>query len=188
LVRRDLPPVARERQWRALTPFQDDTTASKLIPIYEYTLGGPVLRDRLWFFTAGRTVQRTEALTAAAPARIAYDRVRDEKRFEGKLTFTPVSGHAVKGAYLWTKITATNDNSTDELDLQSLTNRIDPGDLRSLNYTGVLGKNLFVEAQYSARNSCSTRTSAPRPRGSATKCRGRSGCLSAYGSEGWDNR
>ena len=138
--------------WRALTPFQGDTTASKLIPIYEYTLGGPVLRDRLWFFTAGRTVQRTEALTTAAPARIAYDRVRDEKRFEGKLTFTPVSGHAVKGAYMWTKITATNDNFTDELDLQSLTNRIDPGDLRSLNYTGVLGKNLFVEAQYSARN------------------------------------
>ena len=45
-----------------------------------------------------------------------------------------------------------NENFTDELDLQSLTDRTDPGDLQSLNYTGVLGGNLFVEAQYPARN------------------------------------
>lgn len=138
--------------WRALTPFQNDGTASKVIPIYEYTAGGPLLRDRLWFFHAGRTVERTEARTTAAPARIPYERIRDEKRFEGKMTYTPFTGHTVKGAYMWTKIAATNDNFSDELDLQSLTNRTDPGDLRSFNYTGVLGSRLFVEAQYSARN------------------------------------
>jgi outer membrane receptor for ferrienterochelin and colicin len=138
--------------WRALTPFAGDSTSSTNIPIYEYTAGGPVLRDRLWFFAAGRTVERTEARTTAAPARIPYDRIRDEKRFEGKLTVTPVTGHTVKGAYLWSKIDTINDNFTDELDLQSLTNRVDPGDLRSVNYTGVVGSRLFVEAQYASRN------------------------------------
>ncbi len=139
--------------WRALTPFAGDATTSKVIPIYEYTLGGPVFRDRLWFFHAGRTVERTEARTTAAPARLPYERIRDEKRFEGKLTYTPFTGHTVKGAYLWSNIDAINDNFSDELDLVSLTNRQDPMDLRSLNYTAVLGGNVFLEAQYSARNS-----------------------------------
>lgn len=137
--------------WRALTPFTGDATTAKAIPIHEYTVGGPVLRDRLWFFHAGRTTTRTEARTTAAPARLPYERIRDEKRFEGKLTYTPLSGHTVKGAYLWSKISAINENFTGELDLQSLTNRVDPGDLRSLNYTGVFGGRLFVDAQYSAR-------------------------------------
>jgi hypothetical protein len=137
--------------WRALTPFSGDSTVSKAIPIHEYTIGGPILRDQLWFFHAGRTTERAEARTTAAPARIPYERIRDEKRFEGKLTYTPLTGHTVKGAYLWSKISALNENFSEELDLQSLTNRVDPGDLRSLNYTGVFGSRLFVDAQYSAR-------------------------------------
>ena len=137
--------------WRALTPFAGDAKTSKAIPIHEYTVGGPMRRDRLWFFHAGRTTERTEARTTAAPARIPYERIRDEKRFEGKLTYTARPGHTVKGAYLWSKISALNENFTDELDLQSLTNRVDPGDLRSLNYTAVFGGRLFVDAQYSAR-------------------------------------
>ena len=49
---------------RTLTPFEDRSIAadplhkeprlSKVVPTQEYTLGGPILKDRLWFFTAGR--------------------------------------------------------------------------------------------------------------------------------------
>ena len=40
--------------WRATTPFRRDQARQVTIPTYEYTIGGPVVRDRLWFFTAGR--------------------------------------------------------------------------------------------------------------------------------------
>ena len=39
---------------RAGDPFANDTKVDKTVPTYEYTGGGPIVRDRLWFFTAGR--------------------------------------------------------------------------------------------------------------------------------------
>src|SRR6185436_11592147 len=46
--------------WRTLVPkrdgdpFANDTKIDKVVPTHEYTIGGPVMRDRVWFFTAGR--------------------------------------------------------------------------------------------------------------------------------------
>src|SRR4030095_6630885 len=48
--------------WRALTPFEEalaeparsNARLHKTVPTYEYTVGGPVLKDPLWFLTAGR--------------------------------------------------------------------------------------------------------------------------------------
>ena len=39
--------------WRALTPF-NETKLDKVVPTHEYTIGGPVIRNTLWFFNAGR--------------------------------------------------------------------------------------------------------------------------------------
>src|SRR3954469_7587157 len=62
-------------KWRALTPFESSPSAGvnagtdlridKTVPTYEYTFGGPVVRERLWFFTAGR-VQKQESGRNAA--------------------------------------------------------------------------------------------------------------------------
>jgi hypothetical protein len=50
-------------KWRRRTPFETtevnglggrDLRVDNVVPTHEYTLGGPILRDRLWFFTAGR--------------------------------------------------------------------------------------------------------------------------------------
>src|SRR5688572_18817710 len=49
--------------WRALTPFVGDTKLDKVIPTYEYTAGGPVFRNQLWFFTAGRLQNQQDART-----------------------------------------------------------------------------------------------------------------------------
>ena len=46
--------------WRAIGPFRGpkiDTT----VPTYEYTVGGPIVRDRLWFFNAGRFREAEES-------------------------------------------------------------------------------------------------------------------------------
>jgi hypothetical protein len=55
--------------WIKETPFEraaGTSRASKLSPTYEFTAGGPVLRDRLWFF-GGARAERTTNSTVFRP-------------------------------------------------------------------------------------------------------------------------
>ncbi len=85
-------------KWVALTPYPNDSRLDKIIPTYEATLGGPILKDKLWFFGAGRfnnqTVSRSTSTT-----NIPFDVGDDEKRYEGKLTYSLTPKHTFKGAY-----------------------------------------------------------------------------------------
>ena len=57
-------------------------------PTYEYVLGGPILRDQLWFFTAGRF--RT-APVGRTPWHRSTSRTRSRtssQRYEGKVTYS----------------------------------------------------------------------------------------------------
>jgi hypothetical protein len=135
--------------WRARTPFGgaklDDT-----VPTYEYTLGGPVVRDRLWFFNAGRFRDLGESRATNA-TNIAYVRGEDEKRYEAKLTYTIRSGQTVKGSYSHVDQIITNNNFQNVMDLKSLYNQEQPQRLLSLNYNGLVGSSLAVEGQFSRR-------------------------------------
>src|SRR4029077_9782067 len=44
--------------WTAQTPLKEPRPASNLNDVYEGTLGGRIVRDRLWFFGAGRYRKR----------------------------------------------------------------------------------------------------------------------------------
>jgi Carboxypeptidase regulatory-like domain/TonB dependent receptor len=139
--------------WRTVTPFTGDTKADTVVPTYEYTVGGPVVRDRLWFFHAGRYQNETLGQTLFAPVRTPYERVTMRRRFEGKGTYSPINGHTARVAYLNNFARQTNGNFQNELDLVSLTNREDPEESWSVNYNAVLKSNLFIDAQYSRRDS-----------------------------------
>ena len=149
--------------WRTLTPFERQTSATKtnkVVPTYEYTFGGPVIKDRLWFFTAGR-FQNQEQSLATKTTNISYVRGDDTKRYEGKATYSPKSGQTMKGSF--SKITEliTNDTQFNVMDAKSLYNDRVPQDLLSLGYAGVLRSNLFVEAQYSSRHFSFVDTGSP---------------------------
>ncbi len=139
--------------WRNVTPFPGETKADVTVPVQEYTFGGPVFRDKLWFFTAGRYQNETLAQQLFRPILTPYERVTLRRRFEGKGTYSPVSGHTLKVAYLNNFTRQTNGNFQNELDLQSLTNREDPENTWSVTYNAVLGARLFLEAQYSRHES-----------------------------------
>ena len=136
--------------WVALTPFPNDRRVDDMYQTYEATLGGPVVKDRLWFFGAARFLERARALTTNF-TNLTYDNVRDTKRYEGKLTYSINANHTFRGAY--TRIDdAENGNSFGVImDLDSLVNRTTPQQLLSLNYTGVISPSFFVEAQFSRR-------------------------------------
>jgi hypothetical protein len=137
--------------WRALTPYPNDSTTDDVIPIYEGTLGGPIVRDKLWFFGAARLRDFTETLTTGFTF-LNWPHGLNEKRYEGKLTFSPLTNHTFKAAYTWITNTEIGNSFGTIMDKASLVDRELPQDLLSLNYTGVLTSDFFVEAQFSSRH------------------------------------
>jgi outer membrane receptor for ferrienterochelin and colicin len=145
--------------WRALVPkregdtFANDTKLDKVVPTYEYTAGGPILRDRLWFFTAGR-LQKQESNRQLVVTNTPYVFTNNTERYETKLTYSPWSGHRVQGAYnkLIDEQLNFTFNQSQSMDLNSLTDRKVPEDLFALNYTGAYSSNFYLEALYSQRN------------------------------------
>jgi hypothetical protein len=145
--------------WRTLTPFEQalaepartNARLHKTVPTYEYTVGGPVLKDRLWFFTAGR-LQKQESNRTTTGTNIPYTFTNDEKRYEAKLTYSVANAHTVRGAYTKIQQQLTNNAFGTPLDLRTLYDQGQPQDLVSLNYNGVFGTHLAIEGQLSRRH------------------------------------
>ncbi|HEY8132144.1 MAG TPA: TonB-dependent receptor [Thermoanaerobaculia bacterium] len=121
----------------------------------EGTLGGFLLKDRLWFFAAGRnaqsTVRRFTSLT-----NIAYPVTTHDQRWEGKITDQITPRHAVIGSYAKTALAETNvthvRTSGEVLDLGALIfERWQPTRLVALTYNGALTANSAAEIQYSQK-------------------------------------
>ncbi len=136
--------------WIALTPYPNDRRTDDIIPTYEATLGGPIMKDKLWFFGAMRARNLAETRTTGF-TNINYQRELEEQRYEGKLTWALSTNHTFKGAY--THINSKENGNTfgTIMDEASLVNRETPQRLLSLNYTGILSPSFFLEAQYSLR-------------------------------------
>ncbi|HEY7171587.1 MAG TPA: TonB-dependent receptor [Vicinamibacterales bacterium] len=140
--------------WVAETPFEQQNGVehqNTLSASHEATFGGPIARDRLWFFAAGRLAS-TSLPSTLDQTGYSYTRQDDNKRGEVKVTATVAPNHTLQGGYL--------NNATTQNDRPSFPFSIDRFtlDTRSLpnwytfgNYRGILRNNLLAEAQYSER-------------------------------------
>ena len=154
--------------WRTLVPkrdgdlFANDTKRDKTVPTYEYTVGGPILRDRLWFFTAGR-FQTQDFSRNTAATNIPYVAINKSQRYEGNGTFSLNSNHRFTGSFIKEKLDQENDtfNPSTSMDLRSLYNRSTPQDISTISYSGVLSPTLFLEARFSKRNFTFVGSGAP---------------------------
>lgn len=152
-------------KWRALVPKRDgdlfnaDTKIDDVVPLYEYTFGGPALKDKLWFFTAGRA-QTQRSARQLVLTNIPYTFSSRVQRYEGKATYTANPNHRFQGAF--TKVINEQFNSATGtvVDVNSLVDRALPETLTAITYTGVLSPSLFVEARYSARDLSIVRSGA----------------------------
>ncbi len=136
--------------WGALTPFPGDQNINATVPAYEVTGGGPIMRDKLWFFGAGRFEKNTDNRTTDYTA-FNYTRLDDEKRYEGKLTYALARDHNFKGAYTKRSLDTKNNSFGTIMDGKSLYDNANDEHLYSANYTAVLTNKWFAEAQYSRR-------------------------------------
>lgn len=148
--------------WRALAPFAGDRKVDQVVPTYEYTVGGPIFRDRLWFFTAGR-LETQKSSRQLVITDIPYTFTDQTRRYEGKLTYSLTPSHRFQGAY--TEIVRNQENNTfstaASMDLRSLEDRRLPEDLFTLTYSGVVSPRLSVEARYSSRHQTFVGSGAP---------------------------
>ena len=150
--------------WLALTPYEKGFRGvgvaaaaqaphtGKLSNIYEVTLGGPILKDRLWFFLAGRDEKsNTPAQTPATGE--AYTVQQKNRRPEYKLTGNIGSGHTLQWDYINNPVTRNLEVQVTPLDLHAIgVNSTRENNGWSGYYSGVLTSALFAEARYSKKH------------------------------------
>src|SRR4051812_8193573 len=146
-------------QWRTLTPFENARLATtpepridKVVPTTEYTLGGPIMRDRLWFFTSGRLRNESQGRTLVA-TNVPYEFTEEQRRYEIKGTYslTPRHGFQVNNNRHDRSQLNYSFNQNLTMDLRSLGTRELPERLYAATYSGTLTPKLFVEALVSKR-------------------------------------
>ena len=139
-------------KWVKLTKFPGEQAhADKINPIYEGTFGGRFIRDRLWFFTAGRR-EKTTSSNQTTFTQVPYDVLFNDRRYEGKLTANVTQKHSF--VYDYTKDTPKTANGKfgDIVDLRSLRTSDSPVSFWAVHYNGVLTNNLLLEGVVSRRD------------------------------------
>ena len=137
--------------WEGRTPLSPEEQDNTTNETFEATLGGRILKDHLWFFVAGRDLER-EGQDTLPFTGINIDQTRTRERQEGKLTISPTESHRLIGSFM-EREASTAGNHFSAVDLTTVNpSRNDPEELVSGNYTGVLTESFFVEAQYSERD------------------------------------
>jgi len=145
--------------WDETSDYGEEQQDSTLDETYEATLGGRIIRDRLWFFGAGRKAEVSQpgfyidggALDNPVPR---DPTVQTDDRYEAKLTGQITPKHTLVGTYLDYKVNQTPqcafgcwDESTVDVDGRDL-----PREMYTGHYNGIITNNFLVEAGYSTRS------------------------------------
>ncbi|HEX6642062.1 MAG TPA: hypothetical protein VF215_13165, partial [Thermoanaerobaculia bacterium] len=137
--------------WRDETPIETTQRLDKNNFIYSGTLGGPVLRDRVWFFGAGRK-EKTSTSNNLPITNIPYVAGVENPRWEGKLTAT-IANQTFQASYLENETTQINNIGLAgrTMDPRAFVTRNLPNTRKAAFYNGILTQNLFAEVKYSEK-------------------------------------
>ena len=151
--------------WLNLTPFEKGFrgdgvalapaaphTSHTLSNIYEGTLGGPIMKDRLWFFLAGHK-ETSNTPNSLALTGIPYTVTQGNNRPEYKLTGNIGSGHTLQVDYIDNPVTRNLEVQVTPMVLSAVgTNSVRENRGYTGFYSGVLAPNVFAEARYSKKH------------------------------------
>jgi outer membrane receptor protein involved in Fe transport len=150
--------------WRDETPFEKGFRGDGVPPappikrsgdlgeVYSLTLGGPIMRDRLWFFGSIRDEENTSQPTLAVTG-INVPRVIDNRRWELKLTGNLTASHNLQASYVENPVNANFEIQVAPLEMAAIgVNSARENDGSVINYSGVWTPQLFAEARYSEKH------------------------------------
>jgi outer membrane receptor protein involved in Fe transport len=140
--------------WTAASDFGEAKAASTLNETYEATMGGRIVRDRLWFFGAGRYFEQSFQQFFQNSAEERPGTVQTDERYEAKLTGQINPKHSLVGSYLSFEIDQTPHCAFGcwDINTMDLNGRQLPREMVTANYNGILSTNLLIEAAYSTRD------------------------------------
>ena len=145
--------------WDETTDAGEEQQDSVLNEVYEATLGGRIIRDRLWFFGAGRKAETSTPgffinEGSPLPPTPRDPTIISDDRFEGKLTGQITPKHTLVGSYLSYKVNQTPhcafgcwEESTLDVNGRDL-----PREMWTGHYNGIITNNFLIEAGYSQRD------------------------------------
>ena len=140
--------------WEGLNPYEVENEVERqdiLNQTHEATLGGPIARDRLWFFYSFRRARTTDSASFAQTG-ISYSTTNNNDRNQIKLTATLSPGHTLSGQYMRNQ-TSQFDGPTFGFSITPDTQNDEtgPNDLYVTTYRGSVSRNVFAEAQVSQK-------------------------------------
>ena len=125
---------------------------NKLSYFNELTGGGPLAKDRVWFFAAGRFENSSTFGTMPATA-VPYTKTNDSKRYEGKLTGSLRQGHTLQGSFIDNRVHRANEPVLSfSIDKAALISPSVPNRLAVVNYNAALNGRMLLSAQYSQKD------------------------------------
>lgn len=136
--------------WRALTPYHGDVTLNHRVPTWEFTVGGPILAKRLYYFGGSMGI-RTEQSRTFAFAGGSYRYTDQERRYEAKLTWTPARSQTLRATYFRIGSSRTNASAGQVMDAASLYDTGSPESLAGVGYNTVLARRVVFESRFSRR-------------------------------------
>lgn len=141
--------------WSTETPYEASrgiSRRSRLNTVHEFTLGGPVEKERVWFFLSGR-LQRLNTSGTLPFTGIVYDTTDINRRGEAKITATVKPGHTLQASALANPREQRNQanfsGGLSTIDPAALSDKRRPNHLLTANYKAALNSRVLVEGQYS---------------------------------------
>lgn len=138
--------------WSATTPAGEERV-DDVTPVWEATFGAPLWRDRLWLFASGRLLDQALVSSTAPPTSVSFPTKREERRYNVKLTASPLASHTLTFAATGFD-QETKDTFYPGLPILDLASRFGARTEQRMllaNYTGTLSGSLFLEAHYGRR-------------------------------------
>lgn len=143
-------------KWTTRTPWPGQPPPlDQINHAAEATLGGFLIKDRFWFFTAFRSAESTSSQFSDL-TNIPYSSPAHDRRWETKLTGQITPQHALVLSYADASLEEENVLDTrgggNVLDLGSLiSDRVQPTRLLATTYDGIMPPNATAEVQFSQK-------------------------------------
>ncbi len=93
-----VPRLVHQRRLARRCAPKNDEKIDKTVPVYEATLGGPIMKDKVWFFGAGRYSDEKKNQTLDTRS-CRFTKGTKDQRGEGKLTYALNPMNKVVGSY-----------------------------------------------------------------------------------------
>jgi outer membrane receptor for ferrienterochelin and colicin len=141
---------ADKESWNEKTPFNENQ-ADTLNKVYQTTLGGFIIPDRLWFFGGYRTIPESVTANTTRTTLETYETTTNEDRYQIKLRGAITPSHTVDASYLNFDGATSRRAGLPPGDALALGDRLDPRELTTVAYQGVFGFNTFADAMYTEK-------------------------------------